>query len=295
MVEKSNPHNGRNVWAFFVLTFIYSWLLWLPFVLAGIDIIKYSDTLAALRMPMVLLGAFAPLLSGVTMIAHRHGWSEVRKYILQVFDLRVKARYFILAFLLPLLLTVVTHYMANFTGIDHLPRTFLSENLPIPTIILIVPYFFIMLIVGGGQEEFGWRGYAQEPLQERFGMIGGSIALGIVWGLWHLPLWLMGDAHSYYPFFAFLVFIISQSVIIGWLYNASGKKLVVPWIIHAMSNTVIPFFPIVHLENGPQPGYWLWAGLHFVVAVGITIWFWIKQNDRRPDEVVKGENQRYSL
>lgn len=52
--------------------------------------------------------------------------------------------------------------------------------LPIPAIILIVPYFLMMLIVGGGQEEFGWRGYAQEPLQERFGVVGGSIVLGVV-------------------------------------------------------------------------------------------------------------------
>lgn len=282
MFEQSNHHNGRNVGAFFLLTFIYSWLLWLPFVLAGIGIVKYYDFLAALKMPMVLLGAFGPLLSAVTLIARRHGWAEVKRYILQAFHLRVKARYYILAFLVPLLITAAAHYIANFTGIDNLPNTFLPENLPIPIIILIVPYFLLMLVVGGGQEEFGWRGYAQEPLQERFGVFGGSIVLGIVWGLWHLPLWFIpGEGHTYYSFLAFMIFTISTSLIIACLYNASGKKLIIPLIIHAMSNTSVPFFPIMHMEKVPQPGYWMWVGISALAALCLTVWFYNKREVHR--------------
>jgi membrane protease YdiL (CAAX protease family) len=296
MVEKSNHHNERNVCGFFLLTFMYSWSLWLPFVLSGIGIVKYSDTLDALRMPAVLLGAFAPLLSAVTIIARRHGWSEVKKYILQVINLRTQSRYFALAFLLPLIITAAAHYIANFTGLDNLPRTFLPENLPIPTAILIIPYFFLMLIIGGGQEEFGWRGYAQEPLQDRFGVIGGSVVLGVVWGLWHLPLWFMpGDGHAYYSFFAFLIFTIGTSLIMACIYNASGKKVITTWIMHAMSNTVVPFFPIMHMENVPQPGYWLWVGLNSLAALGITIWFYNKRKDRRIGGDVKGSDQQYFM
>jgi uncharacterized protein len=236
---------------------------------------------------MVLLGAFAPLLSAVTLIARRHGWAEVKKYILQVLNLRIKVRYYVLAFLLPLIITAGAHYTANFTGIDNLPSTFLPEKLPIPAIILAVPYFLAMLLVGGGQEEFGWRGYAQEPLQERFGVIGGSIVLGIVWGLWHFPLWLMGDEHSNYPFLAFMLFTISTSLIMAFLYNASGKKLVIPLIMHAMSNTSAPLFPIIHMEKLPQPGYWIWVGINFLVAMVLTIWFYNKHKDRSQGDADK--------
>jgi len=282
MLEKQIHHNGRNVCGFFLLTFIYSWTLWLPFVLNGVGVIKDSDILDLLRTPAVLLGAFAPLLAAVTVIARKHGWTEVKKYILQIFDLHVKARYLVLAFLLPLLITAAAHYMANFAGIDNLPSTFLPENLPIPTIILIVPYFLAMLIVGGGQEEFGWRGYAQEPLQERYGVIGGSIVLGMVWGLWHLPLWFMpGDGHVNYPFLAFFLYTIVFSLILAFLYNVSGKKLIIPVLLHAMSNTVVPFFPILHLAKVPQPGYWLWVGVNSFVALGLAIWFLNKHKDSR--------------
>ncbi len=127
-----------------------------------------------------------------------------------------KPLYYVLAFLIPLLITASAHYMVNLTGIDRLPANLFPENLAIPVIVLIVPYFIFILIAGGGQEEFGWRGYAQEPLQQRFGILGGSMLLGAAWGLWHLPLWFMpGEGHAYYSFFAFLIFIISMSVSIG--------------------------------------------------------------------------------
>lgn len=296
MFEKINHYNERNVGAFFLLTFIYSWSLWLPFVLAGIIGIKISFTFSALRNSAVMLGAFAPLLAAVTMIARKAGWPGVREYFRQAFNFRAKRRYFALAFLLPLIITAATHYIVNFMGIDSLPRTLLPDNLPAPFIVLAIVYFMAMMVAGGGQEEFGWRGYAQEPLQQRFGMLGGSLVLGVIWGLWHLPLWFLpGEGHANYPFLAFLLYIISLAVIMGWLFNASGKKLVITWIAHAMGNTVAPLFPVLHMAKVPQPGYWLWAGLHLMVALGLTIWSRGKHIDRCPEEVVKENNQRYSL
>ena len=63
-------------------------------------------------------------------------------------------------------------------------------------------------------EEFGWRGYSQQPLQERFGVVPASLLIGVIWGFWHLPLWVMpGDGHSTYPFIAFLIMTTSISVV----------------------------------------------------------------------------------
>jgi membrane protease YdiL (CAAX protease family) len=293
LMERTNDQNGRNVWAFFSLTFIYSWVLWLPFVLAGIGVIKPSGTLAALTMPAVMLGAFGPMLAAVTMIARTGGRPGVKHYFRQAFNIHIKAKYFALAVLLPLIITAATHYIANFTGIDNLPGTFLPENLPVPVVIAVIPYFLAMLVVGGGQEEFGWRGYAQEPLQQKFGVFGGSVFLGFVWGVWHLPLWfIVGDGHSDYSFLAFLLYTISLAVMIGWLYNASGKKVTVTWVLHAMSNTAVPLFPIMHLEKVPQPGYWLWVGLTCLSALGLTAWFWNRNKYRCLDEVIEGNNQQ---
>lgn len=36
-------------------------------------------------------------------------------------------------------------------------------------------------------EEFGWRSYALDKMLIRYGFVKGSLMLGFVWGLWHLP------------------------------------------------------------------------------------------------------------
>ena len=82
-----------------------------------------------------------------------------------------------------------------------------------------------------------------------------------------------GEGHAYYSFFAFLIYTVSTSVIIGWLYNASGKKLIIAWIIHAVGNVAVPFFPILHMAEVAQPGYWVWVSVSALVAIYLTIWY----------------------
>lgn len=84
---------------------------------------------------------------------------------------------------------------------------------------------------------------------------------------------MTGEGHAYYSFFAFLIFTVSMSVIIGWIYNASGKKLVVPWIMHSISNVSVPLFPVLHLAKVPQPGYWVWVAVNVSAAVFLTLWY----------------------
>lgn len=283
-MEKSISTVDRRVWTYFLLTFVFSWLLWLPFVLWGFGVIQLSQSIASLMTPAVMLGAFCPMISALILIINKNGWSGVKSFFRNALSFRIKPLYYILAILLPLLVTALAHYIVNFSGIDILPDNLFPEDLSVPVIVLIIPYVIFILIAGGGQEEFGWRGYAQEPLQQRFGILGGSAILGMFWGLWHLPLWFMpGEGHAYYSFFAFMIFTISMSISIGWLYNASGKKMVIPWIFHTISNVSVPFFPIMHMADVPQPAYWVWAVLNIIMAISLTIWYSRKSKRTQAD------------
>ena len=273
-MTKHNSIQKNQLVLYFVLTFIISWLLWTPFVLAGIGVITLSETWLSARMLFIILGAFAPLTSALILKYREGKGAAIKQFLKSKFDFKVAKKYYLLALLIPLLITVFAHYFTNFTNIDQLPSNLFPEDLNFSPYLLLIPYFLLMLILGGGQEEFGWRGYAQDPLQDQYGVIKGSMLLGLIWGLWHLPLWFMsGEGHEYYPFIAFVLLTISFSVIIGILYNASGKKMVVPWIMHAMSNTSVPLFPVMFLADVKQPGYWVWVITNIVVAIGLTIWF----------------------
>jgi len=252
---------------FLIFTFIFTWVLWLPSIISGLGINLGIDaeTYTTITVP---IGAFAPLLVALALVIKQKGWRGGWDFFRQAFDLKVRPFYLVAAVVIPLIIHILSHYLAPLLGFP-VADTLFPEIPGIPSILIAIPYFFLMLIIGGGQEEFGWRGYAQEPLQKRMGVIPASLFIGMIWGIWHLPLWVMpGDGHSTYPFIAFLIMTTSISVIYGWLYNASSQKLVTVIIFHAMNNTAAPLLPFLVMQEGtPETAYWIYAAINVLAAV----------------------------
>jgi len=260
----TNHHKNRSPWKFFLLTFAYSWVIWIPSVLDGLGI-KLPFDVTAYSTVVVIIGAFAPLLAAITLVAREEGWKGTRVFFRQALDIHIKPVFLVVALALPLLIHVIAHYLALAVGLDVATTLFPTET-PVAPVVLAIPYFILMLVIGGGQEEFGWRGYAQEPLQEKIGVIPASLVIGVIWGIWHLPLWFMtGDLHSAYSFLAFVMMTTSISIMYAWLYNSSGKKLIVVIIFHAMSNTAAPLLPFLHgIEGKPESAYWIYAAVNVI-------------------------------
>ena len=45
-------------------------------------------------------------------------------------------------------------------------------------------------------EELGWRGYVLDRLQEKRSALVSSLILGVVWSLWHLPLFFVQGSYQ---------------------------------------------------------------------------------------------------
>jgi membrane protease YdiL (CAAX protease family) len=91
----------------------------------------------------------------------------------------------------------------------------------------------------GGLEEFGWRGFAQPRLQERYTALTAAVEIGIAWGIWHLPLFYFFDVAAYdiSGFWTGYMFtLVVQSVIYAWLFNSIRGALLFPMIAHSLSN-----------------------------------------------------------
>jgi len=88
-------------------------------------------------------------------------------------------------------------------------------------------------------EEFGWRGYVQEKMIQRFGLNRGLILLGVIWGYWHLPIGLMGWNFPNQPILGALILtpisMIFLGIYLGWLYLRS-KSIWMPTLAHAAVN-----------------------------------------------------------
>ena len=88
--------------------------------------------------------------------------------------------------------------------------------------------FLPLLILGPLSEEIGWRGYALGRLQTRWNGLASSLMIGVVWALWHLPLFFMVGTLQHelgLLFIGFLVGFMANSVCYTWLYNNTKKSL----------------------------------------------------------------------
>jgi membrane protease YdiL (CAAX protease family) len=98
--------------------------------------------------------------------------------------------------------------------------------------------FMDSLIRGPLGEELGWRGYLQIELNKRFSLLKSSLIVGMIWGVWLLPLWFVSGFQGvnlllYIVFF--MIGLVSFSVIIGYIYGRGGN-LLYPILLHQMLN-----------------------------------------------------------
>jgi membrane protease YdiL (CAAX protease family) len=112
----------------------------------------------------------------------------------------------------------------------------------------------LLLAIGlaaGLVEEVGWRGYAQEALQHRMSVLSAALVIGVVWGLWHLPLFFIEGTHQHELglFTAegagFFVALLVGVPVYAWLYNVTGRAVLAAILYHGLSNALRVLVPDV--------------------------------------------------
>ena len=65
---------GKNLYYFIIITFIFSWLLWLPKLLYSLGVISYSPFFNIL----MLCGSFGPLVAGFFLTYRERGIDGIK-------------------------------------------------------------------------------------------------------------------------------------------------------------------------------------------------------------------------
>jgi uncharacterized protein len=250
-------------YAFFVVTFIWSWLIWLPLVLAGVGILPLGkDLVSALSIPVTILAAFGPAAGAFYCLRTINGKGAIRQYLRGLLDLHFGWK----AWLIPILVlggsTLFAWVLPELGGGPRL-------NMLLPSVWVFPPYVLMMIFLGGGQEELGWRGYILDPLEERLGPWLGNLVLGVVWACWHLPLFFIpGTSQTFMPFFGFMMLTTGYCWFFAWVRQASGKRTLAGLVTHGWANAFVPLFPTLVMAKGAaQPRFWIWVSLTFVIGL----------------------------
>jgi membrane protease YdiL (CAAX protease family) len=220
---------AHPVAAFFVLAYLLSWSYWL--MVLGI---MGRDALA-----WFVPGAFGPPLAALLVTALVERWDGTRAFLRSWVQWRVGARWYVVAVVgLPALGLLVGLVSGDWS------ERFAGSGPSVAVTYLATLSFLVVL--GGGQEEPGWRGFALPRLQERMGPLAASVVLGVLWGLWHLPVFILVPGYNNAGAGAasiagsFLVFTavgaVGQSLLLTWLFNHTGGSVLLAVLAHASLN-----------------------------------------------------------
>lgn len=89
-------------------------------------------------------------------------------------------------------------------------------------------------------EEIGWRGYLLHLFGGRH-FISVSIVIGLIWGLWHAPLILMGHNYPQHPNLVGVLFMMLLCIPLSFIlqyFRIKSGSVIVPAIMHGTFNAL---------------------------------------------------------
>lgn len=168
------------------------------------------------------------------------------------------------------------HHLGVVLGGGHQPFALFALNLALSVALGSVA----SALLGGVGEELGWRAVLQPALEGRWGSWKGTIAVGLIWAYWHLPVNLLGYNDAVHPVLNALVLfplaVVAMSFVLAWLTRRSGSV----WpaaLAHGANNTLGAAFLL-------KPGGWsAESATEILAAVAVAAWFiWRAARPPRP-------------
>jgi uncharacterized protein len=229
--------------AFFVLAYVFSWIVSIPFILSEWGILHGDFRF------IFVIKSFGPFVAAYVLTGIIEGKEGVIRLRKSIKNWHAKLWWYLFALagipaLLILGIIIQPGVLTNFQGLK-------------PLLFASYPLTFIAVFFGGGPlgEEPGWRGFALPRMQLSYGPLKGTLLLGMLWGFWHLPDFLtsaqgggpgtsLGNFLINFPVFIFLV--LSLAIILTWIYNHTRGNVFISLLAHASVNTpqvvLVPLF-----------------------------------------------------
>jgi uncharacterized protein len=228
--------HGISLTLFFVLVFVVCWIGTIPMILSSWRSAKLPPAIAVLQVLML----FGPGLVAVFVTGMNEGRAGVKKLLARFLIWRVNIIWYLIVLLGPLVVCLASRQISLLFGNN------VHKLHPLPDLLMafattFVIYFFL------NTEEFAWRGYALPQLQERFGITKATFILGIIWGVFHLPLFLMKGGHpAGYPFPLYLLMTFAMTFTFSWVFINTRGSLLLVHLLHQSLNAwaeAVPFYP----------------------------------------------------
>ena len=278
--SRTTTTRGAFPLKFVLLAFAFTWTFWL---LAALEA---RGMISSLPVPALFLGAFGPMVAAVVLTARESGRAGLRSLLGRVVRWRVAPFWYAVALLGPIVLTLVAMSL-QLVVFGGQPPSFLAMAGTLPTVLVISVYMLIQVGIG---EEIGWRGYALPKLQAGYSALVSSLLVGVIWFLWHLPVFFNpATSYSNTPFWVFLVFLLPFAILYTWVFNSTGGSVLIVMILHAVMNSVGQLWraiPDGATTVSATNVYLIQAGLLWVGAIIVVLVYGATNLSRKPKQVL---------
>ena len=236
----------RYLRLFFSLTYVITWTILLTEVASQLGWVSIQ-----LPSAVFILAGFGPALAAAVLMAIWAGKRGIVALLRRLLIVRVGLGWYVVAILLPpaiILSSLGTHrLMGGQVDLSLPPALNFFKGQGEFTWLFILPVFIsqFFLLIG---EELGWRGYALPILQTKYSALTSSLILGVLWGVWHLPMrWTprTDAAVGKIPFGVFLLDIVLAAILYTWLFNNTRGSVFLSTLFHAANNTAALFLPFI--------------------------------------------------
>ena len=260
--SKSSKSIWSNPWVYFAATFVWTWLFWGVAILTGASMETFGG-------PLLLLGVIGPSLMGIMFTYLTRDQEGRRDYWKRIVDFkRILGRWYLVIFLFVPILNILAALLDAISGGSGATWGEAAKNMLINPLLVIPSILFASLIPF--LEELGWRGYVLDRLQERHSALMSSLILGVVWSLWHLPMFFIPGSYQAglgvgtLAFWLFMIGIVPLNLPFTWIYNNTGRSTVAVILFHSMVNFTGELIALS--ERAETYSIALW----FVAAIGIA-------------------------
>lgn len=233
----SAPVWKTSPWPYFLLAFGWSWLFWLPVALTGMDISVTPGIV------WFTIGIFGPAVAAILLTCLTGDKQERRDYWERLIGFRRIGPGWCAIIILIAPAYSVLAILAGFMIHGTIPAFDTAVGYVLDP-LTIIPFAILKMVYGPLPEELGWRGYALDRLQRKWNALVSSLILGVIWAVWHTPLFFMRGSlmSEVFPLWSTQFWvamgpgILAGAVVMTWIYNNTQRSTLAAILFHFMMN-----------------------------------------------------------
>lgn len=214
----------------------------------------------------IVIGGMGPSLVAVILTRSESGTQGIRDLLGRFLRWRVAIQWYLFVLVIPAATMLGAIVLYSLVGRSAFKLPDMGDWQGV-----LVVFLFTLIFGGPLGEELGWRGYALPRLLATRNALTASLIVGALWGLWHLPLFLIRESiQADIPVVWFMASILAETILYTWVFVNTGESLLLVCLFHTAVNAWAKLILLPAMTSDLTP-LLITFGMEFIVAIIVVM------------------------